>query len=73
MSPIRVLIEATLPDANFKQKSRWVRALEYAAHEGVPAKCLGNFIRSLGGLAGCASLSARATRKRRRPGGDWND
>ena len=26
MSPVRVLIEATLPEADFKQKSRWVRA-----------------------------------------------
>src|SRR5258708_14861533 len=26
MSPIRILIEAALPNADFKQKSRWVRA-----------------------------------------------
>lgn len=31
MSPIRVLVEATLPDADFKQKSRWVRAMEMLA------------------------------------------
>src|SRR4051812_1952616 len=29
MSPIRILIEATIPNADLKQKSRWVRALEY--------------------------------------------
>src|SRR5882672_8820846 len=27
MTPIRVLIEATIPRADFKQKSRWVREL----------------------------------------------
>ena len=35
-SPIRILIDATLPDAHLKQKSRWVRALEYANSERVP-------------------------------------
>jgi hypothetical protein len=73
MSPIRVLIEATYPSANFKQKSRWTRALEYAANEEVPPKKLRKFIHAHGGLAGCARLSAQVTRKRRRPGGDWND
>ena len=29
MSPIRVLINAVKPDADFKQRSRWVRAMEY--------------------------------------------
>jgi hypothetical protein len=73
MSPIRVLIEATYSNADFTKKSRWVRALEYAAHEGVPAKRLGKFIRAGGGLAGCARMAVNANRKRRRPGGDWND
>ena len=35
MSPIRVLVEATLPSADPKQKSRWVRALEYVNSETV--------------------------------------
>lgn len=73
MSPIRVLIEATLPSADLKQKSRWVRALEYIASEDVPARQFKIFIRANGGLAGCARLAARVSRKRRRPGGDWND
>jgi hypothetical protein len=72
-SPIRVLIEATLLNADIKQKSRWVRALEYAAYEGVSPNGLRKFIHAHGGLAGCARLSAQAARKRRRPGGDWND
>jgi hypothetical protein len=73
MSPIRVLIESALPTADLKQKSRWTRALEYAANEEVPPKKLRKFIHAHGGLAGCARLSAQVTRKRRRPGGDWND
>jgi hypothetical protein len=78
MSPIRILIEATLPDANFKQKSRWVRALEYAYSENAPAKGLRKFVRRHGGLAGCARLAVQAVRKRKRPRrdcveGDWDD
>jgi hypothetical protein len=72
-SPIRVLIEATLPNAEFKQKSRWVRAMEYLASEDVPSREFKRFIRANGGLAGCARLAAEVNRKRRRPGGDWND
>ena len=72
-SPIRILIEASLPGADLRQKSRWVRALEYLATEDVPAREFKKFIRAHGGLAGCARLAAHANRKRRRPGGDWND
>lgn len=73
MSPMRVLIEATFPGADLRQKSRWVRALEYLASEDVPAQEFKRFIRAHGGLAGCARLAAEVNRKRRRPGGDWND
>lgn len=73
MSPIRVLIEATLPEADFKQKSRWVRALQYACSEEVPAERFRKFVRRHGGLAGCARLAVNVGRKRRRSGGDWND
>lgn len=78
MSPIRVLIEATLPNADFKQKSRWVRALEYIYSENVPPSRFRKFVRSNGGLAGCARLAAQEHRKRRRPKrnhgeGDWDD
>jgi hypothetical protein len=73
MSPIRVLIEATLPSADIKQKSRWVRALEYAAHNGTPAKRFRKFVRANGGISGCARSAVQVDRRRRRPGGDWND
>jgi hypothetical protein len=72
MSPIRVLIEATLPDADLKQKSRWVRALEYVAKEATPVEHFRKFIGAHGGLAGCARLAANMNPKRRRPGGDWD-
>jgi hypothetical protein len=73
MSPSRILIEAILPDTNLKQKSRWVRALEYVYSENVSPPQFRKFVRTHGGLAGCARLAARLNRKRRRPGGDWND
>lgn len=73
MSPIRVLIEAILPEADIKQKSRWVRALEYVAYEDVPANNLRKFFRANGGLVGCARSAAQVNRKHRRSGGDWGD
>ena len=73
MSPIRILIEATLPRAHFKHKSRWVRALEYVHSQNVSPSDFSSFIRARGGLAGCARLAVGVNRKRRRPGGDWND
>lgn len=78
MSPIRVLIEATLPDAEFKQKSRWVRALEYIYSEDVAPSQFRRFISGHGGIAGCARQAVRVNRKRRRPRpdcaeGDWDD
>jgi hypothetical protein len=72
-SPMRVLIEATFPGADPKQRSRWVRALEYLASEQVPTRQFKKFIRANDGLAGCARLAAEVSRKRRRPEGDWND
>jgi hypothetical protein len=78
MSPIRILIEVALPTFDFKQKSRWVRALEYVAYEDVSANTFRQFVLANGGLAGCARSAALANRKRRRsrreaPEGDWTD
>jgi len=73
MSPIRILIDATLPGADLKQRSRWVRALEYAHSEGVPAGQFRKFVRANGGLAGCARLAAMTNAKRRHPVGLWTD
>jgi hypothetical protein len=78
MSPIRVLIDAVKPDADFKQKSRWVRALEYLSSQDVPVEGFRKFARRHGGVAGCARLAVQVDRKRRRPRrncieGDWDD
>src|SRR5258708_25232530 len=73
MSPIRVLIEATLPSADFKQKSRWVRALEYVYSENVSPSQFRKFVRSRGGVAWCARLVVKLNRQRWQPGGDWDE
>jgi hypothetical protein len=77
-SSIRVLIEATMPGADLRQKSRWVRALEYISSEDIPTREFRKFVRVNGGLAGCARLAVRLNRRRRRPRrdcveGDWDD
>jgi hypothetical protein len=73
ISPIPVLIEATFPGADLRQKSWWLKALEYLASEDVPPREFKRFIRANGGLVGSARLAAEVSRKRRRPGRDWND
>ena len=78
MTSIRILIEAVLPDADHKQKSRWVRALEYIYSQDVPTTKLRQFARLHDGLAGCARAAVEMKRKRRRslrdfPEGDWGD
>lgn len=78
ITSIRILIEAVLPDAEHKQKSRWVRALEYVYSQDVPATRLRQFARRHDGLAGCARAAVEIKRKRRRslrdyPEGDWSD
>jgi hypothetical protein len=78
MSPIRVLIEAVEPDADFKQKSRWVRALEYLSSQDVPVERFRKFAGRHGGVAGCARLAVQVNRKRRQPRrecpeGDWSN
>jgi hypothetical protein len=50
-SPIRILIESSLPGADLRQKSRWVRALEYISSEGIPPREFRKFVHANGGLA----------------------
>jgi hypothetical protein len=78
MSPIRILIDATLPNADLKQKSRWARALEYVYSENVSPSQFHKFVRTHRGIAGCARLAVQVVRKRKRPRrdcveGDWDD
>ena len=77
-SPIRVLIEASLPGADLRQKSRWVRALETSRRREFSPREFRKFVHANGGLAGCARLAVQTNRKRRRPRrncgeGDWDD
>jgi hypothetical protein len=73
VSPIRILIEATFPSADSKQKSRWVRALQYASSEGASADELRSFFRSSRGVAGCAHLAAKHQPKKNRHRNAWVD
>jgi len=73
VSPIRVLIEATFPSADPKQKSRWVRALQYASSEDASADELRSFFRSSQGVAGCAHLAAKHQPKQNRRRNAWID
>lgn len=73
VSPIRILIEATFPSADSRQKSRWVRALQYASSEGASADELRSFFRSSQGVAGCARLAAKDQPKQNRRRNAWVD
>ena len=72
-SPIRILIEATYPRADTKQKSRWVRALECAYAQQTAPKRLGLFIRSNGGIAGCAARAAHDDPKKWTGRSSWDE
>jgi hypothetical protein len=73
VSPIRILIEATLPHADSKQKSRWVRALQYASSKSTSGKDLRRFFQARQGIAGCARLAAKQQPKQDRRRNDWTD
>lgn len=73
VSPIRILIEATNPSAAPKQKSRWVRALQFASSEDQPTKGLTRFFRARRGIAGCARLAAKHQPKKDRRKSSWDD
>lgn len=71
ISPFRIIIEATFPSEKLKQKSRWVRALEFAVEQKTSANDLEDLFRSKGGVSGCASNAARFDPKRRTNRDDW--
>jgi hypothetical protein len=73
VSPIRILIEATFPSADSRQKSRWVRALQYASSEDASPHELRSFFRSSQGVAGCAHLAAKHQPKQNRRRNAWVD
>ena len=71
VSALRILIEATWPGAETKQKSRWTRALGHAHDEGTAPRALISFIKANGGISGCAKSAARYDPKRRTNRDDW--
>jgi hypothetical protein len=58
ISPVRTLIDVTFPALDAKQKSRWSRALEFAALTKVTPKNLPNLFKRHSGIAGCARFAA---------------
>jgi hypothetical protein len=58
-TPVRALIDATFPDLDPKQKSRWSRALEFAALTKATPESLPRLFRSHSGIAGCARSAAK--------------
>jgi hypothetical protein len=70
-SPVRTLIDATFPALDPKQKSRWSRALEYAALTKVTAENLPRLFKSHSGIAGCACLAAKQKPRKNIYRDDW--
>ena len=57
-SPVSTLIDVTFPALDSKQKSRWSRALEFAALTKVTPKNLPSLFKRHSGIAGCARFAA---------------
>jgi hypothetical protein len=70
-SPVRTLIDATFPALDPKRKSRWSRALGYAALTKVTAENLPRLFKSHSGIAGCACLAAKHKPKKNMYRDDW--
>jgi hypothetical protein len=72
-SPFRMLIDATATNTNAKERSRWTRALDYAASKNASATDLEEFLRSRNGISGCARLAAKHDPRQNRARDDWAD
>jgi hypothetical protein len=70
-SPIRTLIDATFPVLDPKQKSRWSRALEFAALTKATADDLPKLFENSSGIAGCARSAAKEKPKKNMDRNDW--
>lgn len=63
--PLRVLIEATMwTQIDYRTRSRWTRALQYAIAREIDPDQLPRFIRANNGIAGCAELASKTRLKR---------
>jgi hypothetical protein len=70
-SPVRTLIDATFPALDAKQKSRWSRALEFAAFTKATPEQLLNLFKHHSGIAGCARWATKQKPKKETYRNDW--
>jgi hypothetical protein len=70
-SPARTLIDATFPALDPKQKSRWSRALEFAALTKVTPENLPKLFKNYSGISGCARFAAKRKPKKNTYRDDW--
>jgi hypothetical protein len=70
-SPVRTLIDVTSPALDAKQKSRWSRALEFAASTKATPEQLPNLFKNHSGIAGCARLATKQKTKKKTYKYDW--
>jgi hypothetical protein len=70
-SPARTLIDATFPALDPKQKSRWSRALEFAAMLKVTPDDLPKLFKNSSGIAGCARLATNRKPRKHIDRDDW--
>jgi hypothetical protein len=70
-SPARTLIDVTFPALDPKQKSRWSRALEFAALTKVTPNGLPKFFQNRSGIAGCVRSAAEEKPKKNIDRNDW--
>ena len=71
ISLARMLIDATFPALDPEQKSRWSRALEFAALTKVTPENLPKLFKNSSGIAGCARLAAKRKPKKNTYRDDW--
>ena len=70
-SPARTLIDATFPALDPKQKSRWSRALEFAALTKTTPDNLPELLKNSSEIAGSARLATKRKPKRNIDRNDW--
>jgi hypothetical protein len=70
-SPVRTLIDATFPALDPKRKSRWSRALEFAALTKTTPEDLPKLFKNSSGVAGCARFAAKQRPKKNTYRDDW--
>jgi hypothetical protein len=72
-SSVRTLIDATFSGLDSKQKSRWARALQFAALAKATPEQLPMLFKNYSGIAGCARLAAKQTPAKETYRDDWAD